>query len=328
MDGRSLARDREPPRRPHSVVCSPEWARESVGGGQPARIRAIFARRRSAAMRNLKVIGKAFVDVYDNMFVLLLANLIYVILAAVPVTGFVSIVDSALREPENLSGAPVVAALMALLWVLLAGPAGYALAVMLRRVTEFESFTVRDYLGAMRQNLRRAWVMGLVSIGGTTLLVINLGFYATVGGWGALLLPLFLVITLFWLLMQMYVYPLAVITEGGPLPVLRNAAIIVVRRPGLTLLTALVCLILIAISTVLVIPWVIITVGALTALGTRAVRSAVRRDFGLPEDDPLVDEPLPPIVGEGEDPQRPLLHYGWRAGRREAEKTDNPGTEA
>jgi hypothetical protein len=118
--------------------------------------------------------------------------------------------------------------------------------------------------------------------------------------------------------MQMYLFPLAVITDGGPLRVLRNAAIVVVRHPGLSLLTGLVSLIVIVISTFLVIPWVIITVGALTALGTRAVRSAVRRDYGQPEEDPLADGPLPPIVGPGEEGQTPIPHYGWRAGRREA----------
>jgi hypothetical protein len=279
-------------------------------------------------MRNLKVIGRAFVDVYDNMFVLLLANVIYVLLAALPVSGFVSIIDSMAREPDSLAGAPVIALLLALAWVLLAGPAGYALAVMLRRVTEYESFTIRDYLGAMRQHARRAWLMGLVSIGGTALLVVNLSFYASVGGWGPALLPLFLLITFFWLLMQMYVYPLAVITEGGPLQVLRNAAIIVVRHLGLTLLTGLVSLIVIIASTFLVIPWVIISVGALTALGTRAVRSAVRRDFGLPEEDPITDEPLPPIAAGEDDPLHGRPHYGWRASARQAGDNDNPRAEA
>ena len=71
-------------------------------------------------------------------------------------------------------------------------------AVMLRRVTEFESFTVRDFLGAMRANYRRAWAMGLVSIVGTTVLVVNLGFYAQLGGFGPVLVPLFVVMTLIW----------------------------------------------------------------------------------------------------------------------------------
>lgn len=279
-------------------------------------------------MRNMKVIGKAFVDVYDNMFVLLLANLIYVLLAALPVSGFVSVVDSMTREPDSLAGAPVIALLLALAWVLLAGPAGYAMAVMLRRVTEYESVTLRDYLGAMRQHARRAWLMGLVSVGGTALLLINLNFYASVGGWGPALLPLFLIITLFWLLMQMYLYPLAVITAGGPLQVLRNAAIIVVRHLGLTLLTGLVSLIVIVASTFLVIPWVIISVGALTALGTRAVRSAVRRDFGLPEEDPIADEPLPPIAAGDDDPLRGRPHYGWRASRQEPGDHTTPRAEA
>lgn len=279
-------------------------------------------------MRNLKVIGKAFVDVYDNMFVLLLTNIIYVLLAAIPITGIATVFDAVSREPNALPGAPVIIFLLSLLWVLMAAPAGYAMAIMLRRVTEYESFTVRDFLTAMRQHCRRAWLMGLVSIGGTTLMLINLSFYTTVGGWGAALLPLFLIFTLLWLLMQIYLFPLAVVTDGGPARVLRNAAIIAIRHLGLTLLTGLVSVILIVVSTFLVIPWVIVTYGALTALGTRAVRSAVRRDFKLPEDDPIDDGPLPPIVGVEGDPHRSLPHYGWRAGRREAGDDDTPRAEA
>jgi uncharacterized membrane protein YesL len=277
-------------------------------------------------MRNLKVIGKAFVDVYDNMFVLLLANVIYVALAALPVTGLFTIADAAAREPQTTAGAPVIALLLALLWVLLAAPAGYALAVMLRRVTEFEAFTARDFIGAIRANYRRGWAMGLVSVVGTTVLLVNLSFYSALGGFGPVLVPLFIVITIIWLLMQMYLFPLAVITDGGPLRVLRNAAIVVVRHPGLTVLTGLASLLVIVVSTFLVIPWVIISVGALTALGTRAVRSAVRRDYGQPEEDPLADGPLPPIAGPGEEGQTPLPHFGWRAGRREAGDDEAPAS--
>lgn len=272
-------------------------------------------------MRSLKVIGKAFVDVYDNMFVLLLCNIVYVILAALPITFLATTVQTTVSEPATAMAGAVIAGIMALLWVLLAGPAGYALAVMLRRVTEYQSFTVRDFFGAIREHYRRAWLLGLVSLVITALLLINLIFYATpgiLGGFGPVLVPLFVIIAVFWLLMQMYIYPLGVITEGGPLRVLRNAAIVVVRHPGLTLLTGLVSLIVAVASSVLVVPWVIISVGALTALGTRAVRSAVRRDFSLPEEDPLVDEPLPPIGGDEAGDRKSLPHYGWRAGRREA----------
>jgi hypothetical protein len=117
--------------------------------------------------------------------------------------------------------------------------------------------------------------------------------------------------------MQLYLFPLAVITDGGPLRVLRNAAILVIRHPGLSLATGIVTLIVLTISSALVIPWMIVTMGAVTALGSRAVRAGVRRDFGLPDEEPIVDEPLPPI-GADESGRPPLPHYGWRAGRREA----------
>jgi hypothetical protein len=273
-------------------------------------------------MRNFKVIGKAFVDLYDNMFVLALCNLIYVALAFVPVSTLVNFLTTALTEPDLAAGAVVMAVAAGALFVLLASPPGYALAVGLRGVTDFEAFTTRDFLGIMRRHLRRSWQMGFVSLGGTVLLLVNLVFYASgsLGAWGAVLVPLFLILTLVWLLMQLYLFPVAVITDGGPMRVLRNTAIVVVRHPLLTLLTGLVAAIIFVASSFLVIPWVIISVAALTALGTRAVRAAVRRDFGQADEDPLIDEPLPPITS-GEDEATPLPHYGWRAGRREAGDT-------
>ncbi|MCC6628318.1 MAG: hypothetical protein IT340_13085 [Chloroflexi bacterium] len=278
-------------------------------------------------MRNLKVIGKALFDVYDNMFVLAVCNLIYVVLAAVPVIFLISVLSTALTEPESAGGAPVLAVVLGALWVLLAGPPGYALAVVLHGVTNFESFSLGDFVRAMRQHARRAWLMGFVSIGGTVLLLVNLVFYGSgaLGAWGTVLVPLFLILTLLWLLMQLYLYPVAVITDGGPMRVLRNTAIVVVRHPLLALWTGLVSAILIVASSLLVIPWVMISVALLTALGTRAVRSAVRRDFGQPDDDPLIDEPLPPITA-GDNEATPLPYYGWRAGRRE--RTDDASDQA
>jgi uncharacterized membrane protein YesL len=275
-------------------------------------------------MRNLKVIGKALMDVYDNMFVLLLLNLIWMLLTALPLSFFISTLQAVGETPTMADGAPVMLFLISLLLVLLSGPPTYALAVLMRRVTEFESISTRDFLRAIRDHYRRAWLVGLISVVGTTLLLINLWFYANLPGWGVALVPLFLMILLLWLIMQLFLFPMAVITEGGPGRVLRNAAIVVFRHPGLSLSTGIVALLIAALSTVLVIPWVIVTMGALTALGTRAVRAAVRRDYGQPDEDPIVDEPLPPIVDEDGRPTLP--HYGWRAGRQEAGDEETPRT--
>src|SRR3712207_3952706 len=102
------------------------------------------------AMRNLQVIGKAVVDVYDNMFTLLAMNLIWALLAALPFSSMVSILQTALETPELGSTAWVMLVVFALLFVLLTGPATYALAVMMRRVTDYESISVRDFFAAMR----------------------------------------------------------------------------------------------------------------------------------------------------------------------------------
>lgn len=267
-------------------------------------------------MRNLKVIGKALLDVYDNMFSLLLMNLIWIALAALPIGAMTSTLQTASEDLAMVAGVPVMLFVLALALVLLSSPAHYALAVMARKVAEYESVSVRDFLGAMRQHVRRAWLMGLVAVVGTALVLMNLSFYMTVGGWGPALVPFFLLITAVWFLIVLYLFPMAVITEGGPLRVLRNSVIVIMRYPGLSIATGVMALLLIGLSSVLIIPWVIITMSALTALGTRAVRSAVRRDFNLPEEEPIADEPLPPILP---DVRPSLPHYGWRNARREGD---------
>ena len=267
-------------------------------------------------MRNLQVVGKAFVDVYDNMFALLAMNMIWALLAALPVSSMIGVIQAVGETPEIGSSGWVMLFVFTLLFVLLTGPATYALAVMMRRATDYEAISVRDFLGAMRTHCRRAWALGFVSTGITALLLVNLAFYAGMGGWVTVLVPFFLLVTLIWQMMQLYVYPMAVITEGGLRLVLRNAAIVLFRYPGMTLVVNIVAVLLMALSTALILPWIILTMGALTALGTRGVRSAVRRDRDQPEEDPIVDEPLPPITDEDGRPALP--HYGWRAGRQEA----------
>lgn len=269
-------------------------------------------------MRNLKVMGRALLDVYDSMFPLLTINIVWALLASIPVSYLLALSQASSDSPEAATGIPVLTFILGLVLVLLTGPASYALAVLMRRVAEYESISVRDFFLVIRQHYRRGWLMGLVSLLGTTLIVINLNFYATLGGWAVVLLPLFLLLTLIWLLVLLYLYPMAVITEGGPRRIVRNCLIVIIRHPGLSLMAGLMALIMIVLSSALIVPWVILTMGAITAIGTRALRSAIRRDNGQPEEDPIADEPLPPILTD--ETGRPTLpHYGWRSARREAD---------
>lgn len=273
-------------------------------------------------MRNLKAVGRAFLDVYENMFSLLLMNVIWSLLALVPFSLILAVLQAPSDDPSTLTSAAFVLYLLCLLLALLTGPATYAMAVMMRNITEYQPVSLREFLATMLAHARRGWLMGVVGVTITFLLLINLFFYASLGGWSVALVPLFLMINLLWLIMLLYLYPMAVITEGGPLPVLRNCAIILFRYPFLSLIAAIIALLMLVVSTALIIPWLMLTMSLVMGISTRAIRSAVRRGHNLPEEDPI-DTDLPPIGGD-EEGRRPLPHYGWRAQRQEAPPRDEP----
>lgn len=134
----------------------------------------------------------------------------------------------------------------------------------------------RSVWEGFRQYFWLSWRWGLLNVviyGG---LLTNIWYYGQTS-WGVWIRPLFLILTLLWTLLQIYLFPILLEQEQPSLRLaLRNSALIVLRRP-LPTLGYLIAIVVLALgSTYLLAPlWLVITVSLLLFLSNRATIQAI-----------------------------------------------------
>lgn len=220
-------------------------------------------------MRNpFQALGAALRDLFDEVFLLLVCNLIWAAL---------SLPLWALALSALAQGAPLAALLAGALGVLPAGPANAGLFYVVYRVTDGRATKIADFFAGMRRYLRPALLITLIAAGGALLVLFNLGFYLRMNSLlGGFLLGLWLYLALFWLGLTLYAFPLMMLQEVPSLRLIgRNALVLALGRPVYTFVTLLLMGALLAISLILVAPLVLITPAFLALWATRATRALI-----------------------------------------------------
>jgi uncharacterized membrane protein YesL len=136
----------------------------------------------------------------------------------------------------------------------------------------------RSVLEGFRRHFWLSWRWGslnLVIYGG---LIANIWFYGQVS-WGVWFRPLFLLLTLLWTLLQIYLFPILLEQERPSLRLaLRNSFILLLRRPFHTLGWFIALAVLALGSTYFLPPlWLVFTVSLLLYLSNRATIQAIER---------------------------------------------------
>ncbi len=183
---------------------------------------------------NLGVLWEAMKNFWDELFLLMLMNVVTVLLS-VPVLTF----------PPALAG----------LWN------------VANRAARGRAIHWRDYWDGLRRYAWLAWRLALLNLLVTLVLLTNLRFYTpgiapfdlhpTLSVWirGVVLCLLFL-----WSLVQIYPLALLLEQEDRRLRVaLRNAGVLFVTNPLFTLAVGLLLLVAAVVSTVLILPWFLVT---------------------------------------------------------------------
>ncbi|MBN1954337.1 MAG: DUF624 domain-containing protein [Anaerolineae bacterium] len=172
-----------------------------------------------------------------------------------------------------------VLALLLVLPLVTAPPAVVALWAVGNRVARGEAVGAREYWAALRRHFGRAWLVAALHAAVLLILVSNLGFYHPASnplGLPDQLLPyiqgVFVGLAFVWLLLSQYLGPLLLEQEDTRARVLlRNAAVLLIARPGFAA-TLLVLILLVALlSTLLTVPWLLITPAFLAVLTNNAV---------------------------------------------------------
>jgi len=166
-----------------------------------------------------------------------------------------------------------------LIWVILSlpiitAPAAWAGLVKMSFLAQTTpTANVNDLWEAFRTYWREGILMGIANI-----LIVGLNLYNLAVYWDAngqifiLLRYIWVFILVSWLVLQFYLWPLFFAMKEPALGgALRNAVVMVLLNPGFTLGVWLMVLLIVAVSTILAIPWLLLTVGALAAIATAAV---------------------------------------------------------
>jgi uncharacterized membrane protein YesL len=125
------------------------------------------------------------------------------------------------------------------------------------------------------EGFRRYWRLGLrwivVNLVAIALLVFNFWFYSQYPAqWAPWARGLFLGILVLWVLLQVYTFPMLFEQKDRRMrTALRNSAVLYLKRPGLVIGTTLFLAVLLAVSTIIVIPWFLFTAGIFVYLATR-----------------------------------------------------------
>ena len=214
------------------------------------------------------VLWQALRDLFDELMLAISLNVIWALLS-LPLF-FVALATL-------FSGESVLAVGVLLASVVPAAPASVALIAIALRISEGRVSRVRDYLAALRQYALPAWKVGLIWVGGLLLLAVNFSYYVGISGiLGGVLLGLVLYLTLGWLLLGFYAFPLIVLQEQPLLRQIgRNALVLLLSRPLYALINGLLALVLLGVSISTVLPMSLITAALLAQWALRATQTVI-----------------------------------------------------
>lgn len=177
-----------------------------------------------------KVLWSTIKDVFDELFALVVMNVIWVCVS-------MPLVLIAFLLLAN--GFIVMAALVGVLAILPMAPANAGLYTAAQRVTEGRVFQWRVFFEGFRENLQLSWKVYGIWYLGLVLIISNLSFYATIDAtYAAFLMIVFLYLLLVWYGLLIYIGPLMLIQVDKRIRIIaRNALLMVFGRPVFTLLT-------------------------------------------------------------------------------------------
>ncbi|MFL5805716.1 MAG: DUF624 domain-containing protein [Roseiflexaceae bacterium] len=181
-------------------------------------------------MSVFRILWLSIKDIFDELFSLVLINLLWVLISA-PLVLLAIVLLSA--------GSTTMSAVVMLLAVLPMAPSNAGLYTVAQRVTEGRVISWRLFFEGFREYLLLSWQLYGLWMIGLLIIVTNLGFYSRMNSSiGSVLLVLFLYFLLVWFGLLIYIGPLMLLQTDKRIRVIaRNAFLMVFGRPFFTLIT-------------------------------------------------------------------------------------------
>lgn len=216
------------------------------------------------------ITGRSFKDLWSDFPFLILLNVLWVasaVLAAAPVFGLAG------------SSPVLIWALTLLLGLLLPVLSG-AICFVTNQITHGVAVNWGTFFTGVRRYWAKSLLVALVNVVVLILVGANLRFYAVVlqGTWTNLALSVWLVLGIYWLLVQLFWFPMLLeLKDEKVFVALRNAAVMVLITPWFTLMLGVIVLVLSVVSIVLTVPAAFLLATVLLLISNHATRSRVAR---------------------------------------------------
>jgi len=229
-------------------------------------------------VRAFVVAWRSLVTFYNELFFLVGINLIWWATGGIFVLAMVL-----LGWPLFVAGGPWW---LAPLVAIPAGPATAALAVVARRCARDIHVDRSYYWDGFRKYWKQALGISAIGMGGLALLLLNLLFYLGQDNTVLKVVAfLWLYIIIFWLAMQIYIYPVLISLEKSTvLGALKTAALAAFANPLYSLLLLVVAIVLTVVSVVLAMLVLFAWPALMVLLGQHSLRLFLER-VGIKADD-------------------------------------------
>jgi len=218
-------------------------------------------------MNILRTFWKSARDLFEELFVLAIANILWVLVNLPFALIFVV-----------LGRASLPLALLSLLAGTLSfGPANAGLYAIAERVSEGRASTWRHFFAGMREYANLSWKVYGLWVFGLVIILFNLQFYnQSSGTLSSLLSIIFLYLILVWFGLLIYIGPLMRIqTDKRIRTIARNAALMTLGRPFFTLVTLILMVVIFLVSVALPFLLLIATFSFLALWGFRATLTLI-----------------------------------------------------
>jgi hypothetical protein len=214
----------------------------------------------------LRVTWRSAKDYWEDFLLLLMLNIIW------------SLAILVILVPLFLLGAsdPGLALIVALLLSWPLPIVSGALCFVTNRVARERVIGWGTFFTGIRRYWSKSLIVALINVVVLLLIAININFYMFIlqGTWTNFAVSAWVIVGIYWLLTQIYWFPLILELESEKvLLALRNSLVMVIVSPGFTLLTGVMLALLIALSVALTVPVVLFMTGLLLIICNRATRS-------------------------------------------------------
>ncbi|HSJ54044.1 MAG TPA: hypothetical protein VLC52_09885 [Anaerolineae bacterium] len=218
----------------------------------------------------LRVVRFSLVDFWEEFVLLISLNLLWSLAVLLPVSPWLLFASA-----PSVWIVPLSLLLALPLPIVTAG-----LCFVTNQVTRAKAVSGQTFATGVRRYWRKALGVTAINVVALLLIASNLRFYAVVveGTWTSLALGIWLVLACYWLLVQIYWFPIILEMENDRVLLgLRNALVLVIVSPGFSVVTGLLMLVLLVVGTLLTVPAILILASLLLLMSNHATRSRLAR---------------------------------------------------